>query len=255
MMKVVVIGGTGLIGSKVVAKLNAQGHQAVAASPASGVDTVTGEGLADVLQGADVVVDVSNSPSFADDDVLEFFTRSTTNLLAAEAEAGVGHHVALSIVGTDKLPESGYLRAKVAQERLIKEAGVPYSIVHATQFFEFFKGIAQSATVGDEIRLPTGFVQPIAAEDVSTEVAEVAVATPLKDTVEIGGPEVFGMDQFISRGLAAHHDPRKVVGDPEARYFGTLLTGRELCPAPDAKTGATRFDQWLEVDVVSGPKP
>lgn len=254
-MKVVVIGGTGLIGSKVVTKLNTQGHVAIAASPASGVNTVTGEGLSDVLQGADVVVDVSNSPSFADADVLEFFTKSTTNLLAAEEAAGVEHHVALSIVGTDRLPASGYLRAKVAQEQLIKASPVPYSIVHATQFFEFFKGIAQSATVGDEIRLSTGMVQPIAAEEVATEVAEVAVATPLKDTAEIGGPEALGLDQFIARGLAAHHDPRHVVSDPEALYFGTRLTGRELCPAADAKTGATTFDDWLAVDVVSGPKP
>jgi len=254
-MKVVVIGGTGLIGSNVVAKLNARGHVAVAASPASGVDTVTGEGVLDVLKGAEVVVDVSNSPSFADADVLEFFTKSTSNLLAAEEVAGVGHHVALSIVGTERLPDSGYLRAKVAQESLIKSSAVPYSIVHATQFFEFFKGIAASATVDNEIRLSTGLVQPIAADDVATEVAEVAVATPLKDTVEIGGPEAFGLDQFIARGLAAHHDPRTVISDPDALYFGTKLTGRELCPADGAKTGATTFDDWLAVDVLSGPKP
>jgi uncharacterized protein YbjT (DUF2867 family) len=215
------------------------------------VNSLTGEGLADALEGASVVVDVSNSPSFADADVLDFFTRSTKNLLAAEASADVGHHVALSIVGADRLPDSGYLRAKVAQEQLIVDGSVPYSIVHATQFFEFFKGIAQGSTVDDEIRLPPGLVQPIAAREVADFMTEVATATALDGTVEIGGPEAFGLDEFIRRGLAAHHDPRTVVTDPEARYFGTVLTGRELTPADGARLGTITFDTWLESDIRS----
>lgn len=250
-MKVVVIGGTGLIGSSVVENLGQQGIEAVAASPNSGVNTVTGEGLAAVLTGASVVVDVSNSPSFADADVLDFFTRSTTNLLAAEESAGVGHHVALSIVGADRLPDSGYLRAKVVQEQLTKDGSVPYSIVHATQFFEFFKGIAQGSTVDNEVRLPHGLVQPIAAREVADFVTEVATADPRNGTVEIGGPEAFGLDEFIGRGLAAHDDPRRVVRDPEARYFGTELIGTELTPAADARLGVVTFDTWLKDDVAA----
>ena len=214
-MKIVVIGGTGLIGSKLVTKLRDHGHEAVPASPDSGVNTLTGEGLADALQGAAVVVDVSNSPSFEDAAVLEFFETSTRNLLDAEAAAGVGHHVALSVVGTDRLPDSGYMRAKLAQEKLIEGSSIPYSIVHATQFFEFVGRIADDATDGDTVRLPPVLIQPMAADDVATAVGRVAVGEPLNGIVEIGGPEPLRFDDFIRRGLAARHDPRQVVADPE----------------------------------------
>ncbi len=244
-MKIVVIGGTGLIGSRVVSNLIEHGHEAVAASPNSGVNTITGEGLADVLVGANVVVDVSNSPSFADADVLEFFTTSTNNLLAAEREAGVTHHVALSVVGSERLPASGYLRAKVAQEQLIEESGMPYSIVRATQFYEFAGRIADEATVDDTVTLSTGLMQPIAAADVSAAVARVAAHEPINGTLEIGGPERMGQDEFIRTGLTAKGDSRTVVGDPEAPYFGTLLTGTELVPAPDAQLSTTTFADWL----------
>ncbi|UOQ90213.1 SDR family oxidoreductase [Agromyces endophyticus] len=245
-MKIVVIGGTGLIGSKVVELLAEHGHEAVAASPGSGVNTITGEGVAEALAGADVVVDVSNSPSFADDDVLAFFTTSTNNLIAAEREAGVGHHVALSIVGAERLPSSGYLRAKVAQERLIEESGVPYSIVRATQFFEFAGRIADEATVDGVATLSTGLMQPIAAADVSAAVARVAAGAPLDGTLEIGGPERLGQDEFIRRGLAAKGDPRTVVGDPEAPYFGTKLRGTELVPeSAGAQLSTQTFGEWL----------
>jgi uncharacterized protein YbjT (DUF2867 family) len=244
-MKIVVIGGTGLIGSKLVNKLGEHGHEAVAASPDSGVNTLTGEGLADVLQGADTVVDVSNSPSFEDAAVLNFFTTSTRNQLAAEKEAGVGHHVALSVVGTERLAESGYFRAKIAQEKLIKESGVPYSIVHATQFFEFVKSIAQAATDGNTVRLSPALIQPMAAEDVATAVARTAVGSPQNATIEVAGPEQFGLDELIRKGLSFQGDPREVVTDPNARYFNALLQDRELLPGNEATIYNTRFEEWL----------
>ena len=244
-MKVVVIGGTGLIGSKVVKILGERGYEAVAASPNSGVNTLTGEGLAEVCTGASVVVDLSNSPSFADDAVMEFFTTSTRNLLTYEAAAGVGHHVALSIVGCDRLSDSGYMRAKVAQEKLIKESSIPYSIVRATQFFEFLKGIADGATEGNTVRLPSVSFQPIAADDIAKAVAKVAVGSPLNGTVEVAGPEKFRFDEFIGRGLSARNDPREVVADPHARYFGAELSERSLVPGEGAMLGETRFEDWL----------
>jgi uncharacterized protein YbjT (DUF2867 family) len=243
-MKIVVIGGTGLIGSKVVTKVRDQGHEAVPASPNSGVNTVTGEGLADVLEGASVVVDVSNSPSFEDVAVMEFFETATRNILEAEAAAGVGHHVALSIVGAESLPDSGYLRAKVAQEKLIKCSAIPYSIVHATQFFEFTMSIADSATEGDTVRLPAVLFQPIAAEDVATAVAQVTVGAPLNNAIEIAGPDAFKFDEFIQHGLRAFGDSRTVVADPHARYFGTELSERSLVPGQHAELGAIHFDEW-----------
>lgn len=254
-MKVIVIGGTGLIGSKLVVKLSEHGHEAVSASPASGVNTLTGDGLAEVLDGADVVVDVSNSPSFEDAAVLDFFTRATKNILAAEAAAGVRHHVALSVVGTEGLADSGYMRAKVVQEKLIKESPIPYSIVHATQFFEFFKSIAGGATVGSEVRLSSAKIQPIAADDVAAAVGRVTVGEPLGGTVEVGGPEVFGLNEFVEHGLKAHGDPRVVVTDDQAPYFGAVLSGRELLPADDAQRSETTFEKWLATEVISGPKP
>lgn len=244
-MKIVVIGGSGLIGSKLVAKLGAQGHEAVAASPNSGVNTLTGEGLAEVLKGASVVVDVSNSPSFEEAAVMEFFTTSTRNLLNYEAAAGVGHHVALSVVGTERLPESGYFRAKVAQGKLIKESPIPYSIVHATQFFEFVKGIADASTDGDTVRLPHAIIQPMAADDVASAVAGVATGWPLNGTVEVAGPEMFHLDELIRWDLGARNDPREVVADPRARYFGAVLRELTLVPGDDARLGETRFDDWL----------
>ena len=244
-MKVVVIGGTGLIGSKVVKILGDHGYEAVAASPNSGVNTLTGEGLAEVLTGASVVIDLSNSPSFADDAVMEFFTTSTRNLLNSEAAAGVGHHVALSIVGCDGLPESGYMRAKVAKEKLIKESSIPYSIVRATQFFEFLKGIADSATEGNTVRLPSVSFQPLAADDVASAVAKVATGAPLNATLEVAGPEQFRFDEFIGKGLSARKDPREVIADPHARYFGTELNERSLVPGDGAMLGETRFEEWL----------
>lgn len=245
-MKIVVIGGTGLIGSKVVKNLSERGYDVVAASPNSGVNTLTGEGLAEVLEGASVVVDVSNSPSFEDAAVMEFFTTSTRNLLAYEEFAGVGHHVALSVVGCDTLPESGYLRAKVAQEKLIKESSIPYSIVRATQFFEFLKRIADSATEGNTVRLPSVGFQPMAADDVAKVVGKTAVGSPLNGIVEVAGPEEFRFDEMIRMGLNARQDPREVVADPHARYFGTELSERSLVPSSDgALLGETRFDDWL----------
>jgi uncharacterized protein YbjT (DUF2867 family) len=244
-MKIVVIGGTGLIGSKLVSKLREQGHDVVAASPNSGVNTMTGEGLAEVLRGASVVVDMSNSPSLEDAAALTFFETSTRNLLAAEANAGVGHHVALSVVGTERLSESGYFRAKIAQEKLIKGSSVPYSIVHATQFFEFYKSIAAAATDGNTARLAPVLIQPMAADDVAGAVGKVAVGKPLNDTVEVAGPEQFRLDEFIRQCLSEQNDPRKVVADPEARYFGAKLTERTLVPREDARLGETRFEHWL----------
>ncbi|WP_067721376.1 SDR family oxidoreductase [Nocardia yamanashiensis] len=244
-MKIVVIGGTGLIGSQVVTRLNEHGHQAVAAAPNTGVNTLTGEGVKEVLQDANVVVDVSNSPSFADDDVMNFFRTSTTNLLQAAEAAGVGHYVALSVVGTDRLPESGYLRAKVAQEELIKGSGLPYSLVHSTQFFEFAGGIADSATVDGKIRLPGAGVQPIAAEEVAPVVGATAAGAPLNGTLEIGGPEVFGMDQWIGTVLRARKDVREVITDPQARYFGAVLKQDSLLPGPGAHLARIRLSEWL----------
>ena len=244
-MKIVVIGGSGLIGSKLVNKLREHGHEAVAASPNSGVNTLTGEGLAEVLKGASVVVDVSNSPSWEDAAVMNFFETSTRNLLAAEAAAGVKHHVALSVVGTERLLESGYFRAKIAQENLIKASSIPYSIVRATQFYEFVKGIADFSTKDNEVHLPTALIQPMAADDVASAVGRVAVGQPVNGIVEIGGPETFHMDELVRRGLAARKDPRKVVADPQAKYYGVKLTERELVPENNARLGAIRFDEWL----------
>ena len=244
-MKIVVIGGTGLIGSKVVTKLVDRGYEAVPASPNTGVNTLTGEGLAKVLEGASVVVDVSNSPSFEDAAVMNFFRTSTGNLLSYEAAAGVGHHVALSVVGSDRLPDSGYLRAKVAQENLIRESSIPYSIVRATQFFEFLQRIADEATDGNTVRLPSVRFQPMAAEDVASEVARVAIGSPLNGTAEIGGPEQLPFDEFIRRALQARKDPRTVIADPHARYFGTELSEHSLVPDNDALLGEIRFEDWL----------
>lgn len=244
-MKVVVLGGTGLIGSKLVAKLGEHGHEAVPASPDTGVDTRTGEGLAEVLDGAAVVVDVTNSPSFAEEQVMEFFRTSTTNLLAYSAKAGVGHYVALSVVGTDRLAESGYFRGKIAQERLIRESGRPYTIVHATQFFEFVKGIADLSTVGDEVRLPPVLFQPMAADDVAAGVGRAAVGEPANGIREIGGPEAVRIDELVRKALAAKGDPRTVVTDDQARYSGALVGERTLVPGPDAWLGPTTFDEWF----------
>jgi uncharacterized protein YbjT (DUF2867 family) len=244
-MKIVVIGGTGLIGSKLVARLDEHGQDAVPASPNSGVNTVTGEGLAEILVGASAVVDVSNAPDWEDDAVMHFFQTSSRNLLAAEAAAGVRHHVALSVVGTDRLSESGYFRAKSAQEKLIQDSSIPYTIVHATQFFEFMMGIADAATDGNAVRLPPALIQPMAADDVATAVARVAVGAPLNGTVEIAGPDQFRLDELIREVLKARTDPREVVTDPHAQYFGIAPGERTLLPADNARLGATRFADWL----------
>ena len=244
-MKIVIIGGTGLIGSKVVQKLRQKGNEAVPASPDTGVNTLTGTGLAEVLKGAAVVVDVSNSPSFEDTAVLNFFRTSTTNLLEAEAAADVRHHVALSVVGTDRLSESGYMRAKIAQERLIESSSIPYSIVHATQFFEFMKGIADGATDGNTVRLAPVLIQPMAAEDVATAVVRVTVGAPVNGIVEVAGPEQFRLDEIVRRYLAAREDPRSVIADPHARYYGAELGERTLVPDTNATIGETRFEDWL----------
>jgi uncharacterized protein YbjT (DUF2867 family) len=217
----------------------------VAASPKSGVNTLTGEGLAEVLEGASVAVDVSNSPSFEDAAVMEFFTTSTRNLLTYEAAAGVGHHVALSVVGTERLSASGYFRAKIAQEKLIKESSIPFSIVHATQFFEFVTSIADAATEGDTVRLAPVLIQPMAADDVASAVARITLGTPVNGTVEVAGPEQFRLDELVLRGLLARDDPREVVADPHARYYGAELSERTLVPSDDARLGETRFEDWL----------
>ena len=249
-MKIVIIGGTGRIGSQVVTHLREQRHQAVPASPDTGVNTLTGEGVAAALNGADVVVDVSNSPSFEDAAVLKFFETSTTNLLAAEAAQGVGHHVALSIVGSERAPDSGYLRAKVAQEKLIRNSSIPYSIVRATQFFEFFKSIVDAATDGNTVHIAPVLFQPIAAEDVAKAVSRVAVSAPVNGIVEIAGPQQFRFDEFIRLGLRARQDPRVVIADPHARYFGTELAERTLVPGADARLGEIRFENWLAQSAV-----
>ncbi|MFC9645640.1 SDR family oxidoreductase [Streptomyces mirabilis] len=244
-MKVVVIGGTGLIGSKLIGKLNDYGHEAVAASPNTGVNTLTGEGLAEALQDASVVVDVSNSPSWDDEDVMNFFRTSTTNLLRAEADAGVTHHVALSVVGTDRLQESGYFRAKQAQEELIKASDIPYSIVHATQFFEFVNGIADISTEGDTVRLAPVKFQPIYSDDVAAAVGRTAVGAPVNGVVEVAGPDVFQLDELIRQILADKDDTRTVVTDPSAPYSGAELKETTLVPGPDAHITETRFFDWL----------
>jgi uncharacterized protein YbjT (DUF2867 family) len=245
MAKIVVIGGTGLIGSKVVAKLTAHGHEAVAASPNSGVNTLTGEGLADVLVGADVVVDVSNSPSFEPEAVMDFFTTSTRNLLAAERDAGVGHHVALTVVGTNRPQDIAYFHAKAAQEKLIRESGIPYSLVHATQFFEFIGGIASVSSNGEGIHLTNALIQPIAAEDVAAAVARTAAGEPLNADIEIAGPEKMGLDDLVRRGFAFRRDPREIVTDPAAPYFGAVIDDQTLTPVEGARLYETTLDEWL----------
>jgi uncharacterized protein YbjT (DUF2867 family) len=244
-MRIVVIGGTGLIGSKLVGKLSEHGHQAVAAAPSTGVNTLTGEGLADVLEGASVVVDVSNSPSFADEAVLEFFRTSSTNLLQYASKAGVGHYVALSVVGTERMQESGYFRAKALQESMIRESGMPFSIVHATQFFEFVKAIADFSTVDGKVRLPSAPIQPMASADVAAGLGRAAVGEPLNGIREIGGPERFRIDELVRKGLAAKGDPREVVTDEDARYYGVALDERTLVPGQGAELGEITFDEWL----------
>jgi uncharacterized protein YbjT (DUF2867 family) len=245
-MKIVVIGGSGLIGSKLIPKLRERGHEAIAASPNSGVNTVTGEGLAEALKGASVVVDVSNSPAWEDSAVMKFFETSTGNLLAYEAAAGVRHHVALSVVGSDRMLTSGYFRAKMAQENLIKGSSIPYSIIRATQFFEFVKGIADFSTDGNKVRLQSALIQPMAADDVASAVGRFAMGSPVNGTVEIGGPEKFRLDELIRLGLAAWKDPREVVADPHARYYGVELSERTLVPDDFAQLGQTRFADWLK---------
>jgi uncharacterized protein YbjT (DUF2867 family) len=244
-MKIVVIGGSGLIGSKLVRKLREHGHHVVSASPDSGVNTLTGEGLAEAVAGAAVVVDVSNSPSFEDAAVLKFFVTSTGNLLDAEAAASVGHHVALSVVGTERLSESGYFRAKIAQEKLIRRSSIPYSIVHATQFFEFIKRIADDATDGNTVRLAPVLIQPMAAEDVASAVGRISIGSPVNGIVEVAGPQQFRLDELIRRVLRERDDPREVITDPHARYFGAELGERTLVPGDDARLAETRFDDWL----------
>jgi uncharacterized protein YbjT (DUF2867 family) len=244
-MKIVVIGGTGLIGSKTVAILRQGGHEVLAASPNTGVNTITGEGLKEAMTGTRVVIDLANSPSFEDKPVLEFFETSGRNLLAAEVAAGVRHHVALSIVGTDRTPDNGYFRAKVAQERLIKTSGIPYTIIRSTQFLEFLGAIAASSTVGGMIRLSPGLFQPIAADDVAAIVADVALAAPQNGIVEIAGPERAPFNEVVARYLKAVGDPRQVVRDPEARYFGGRVEERSLVPLGEARLGRIGLDEWL----------
>lgn len=243
--KIVVIGGSGLIGAKLVNNLRQRSHAVVAASPSSGVNTVTGEGLAEALAGAQVVVDVANSPSFEDQAAREFFERSGRHLLAAEAAAGVGHHVALSVVGTDRLQESGYFRAKLAQEDLVKTSGIPYTIVRATQFFEFMGGIAQFSTVGQTVHLPPARFQPVAADDLADALADVALGAPANGTVEVAGPERVGLDELVRRFLRATGDPREVVTDAQARYFGLAVNDQSLTPGVSPRLAPTRFDAWL----------
>jgi uncharacterized protein YbjT (DUF2867 family) len=255
--KIVVMGGSGLIGSKLIPKLNEDGYDAVSASPETGVNTLTGEGLEEVLKGAQVVVDVSNSPSFEEQAATDFFTKSTTNLLNAEAAAGVKHHVALSVVGTDTLAQKdgigGYFRAKLAQENLIKESTIPYSIVHATQFFEFIKGLADASTEGEAVRLAPVKVQPMAADDVARAVGKVAAGNPINGTVEVAGPEVLRLDEFIRAGLNARNDPRSIVVDENAGYVGARIPEATLIPAGEAQLGTTRLADWLAVPANVNP--
>ena len=248
-MKIVVIGGTGLIGSKLVDKLRKYGHEPLAASPDTGVNALTGEGLAEVLEGAQVVVDVANAPAWEDAAVLDFFQTSSRNLLDAETAAGVGHHVTLSVVGADRLAaESGYMRAKMAQEELVKAGPIPYTIVRATQFFEFIGRIADSSTDGDTVRLPPALIQPESADDVASTLADVAVGAPLNDTVELAGPEAFRLDELARRVLKARDDRRQVTADVHARYFGAELDDRSLTPGDDARIASTRFEDWLSAN-------
>jgi len=245
-MKIVVVGATGLIGTKTVERLRKQGHEVVPASRASGVNALTGEGLSAAMQGADVVFDVSNSPSFEDKAVMEFFEKSTNNLLAAEATAGVKHHVALSVVGAQRLPDSGYMRAKAAQEELIKSGKVPYTIVQATQFFEFIGGIAQAGTVGEAIHISTAYFQPMAADDVADEMVSACLSAPINGTIEIGGPERVRMHEMIERHQKSNNDNRQVVGKPDALYFGTRLSDESLVPGPKGKLTTTTFEKWCK---------
>jgi len=244
-MKIVVIGGSGLIGTKLVNQLRERGHEVVAASPNSGVNTITGEGLAEALAGAQVVVDVANSPSFEDKAVLAFFETSGRNLLAAEAAAGVGHHVALSVVGTDRLLQSGYFRAKMAQEDLIKASKVPYTILRSTQFFDFMGGIAQSATDGQTVRLSPALLQPVVSDDVAAALADVTLGAPVMGTIELAGPEQFRLDELVRRFLSATQDPRQVVTDVHARYFGAELNDHSLVPGDNPRIATTPFEDWL----------
>ena len=244
-MKIVVIGGTGLIGSKLVTRLRESDHEPVAASPDTGVNAVTGEGLRDVLAGAQVVVDVANAPAWEDSAVLDFFRTSSRNLVAAEAEAGVEHHVALSVVGNDRLPDSGYLRAKAAQEAAVRAGSVPFTIVRATQFFEFIGRVADAGTDGDTVRVPPALMRPVAADDVAATLAEIATGPPVNGVIELGGPEEITMDELARRLLEANRDRRVVTADPHARYFGTELADGELTPGPDARIGSVRFEDWL----------
>jgi uncharacterized protein YbjT (DUF2867 family) len=248
-MKIVVIGGSGLIGTKLVNNLRQHGHEVVAASPSSGVNTITGEGLAKALTGAQVVVDVANSPSWEDTAVLDFFETSGRNLLAAEGAAGVGHHVALSVVGTDRLLASGYFRAKMAQENLIKASKIPFTIVRATQFFEFVGAIAQFSTEGATVRLPSALMRPIVSDDVAAALADVAIAEPLNDTVEVAGPEPIRMDELVRRFLSAKGDPRKVITDVRALYYGTEVNDQSLVPGDNPRLGPTRFEDWLSQSI------
>ena len=248
-MKIVVIGGSGLIGTKVVNKLRQLGHEVVPASPSSGVNTITGEGLAKALAGAQVIVDVSNSPSWEDKAVLEFFETSTRNLLAAEVAAGVGHHVALSVVGTERLLQSGFFRAKIAQEELIQASNIPYTIVRSTQFFEFVDGIAQSATDGQTVRLSHAHIQPIVSDDVAAALAEVTLGAPVNGMIEIAGPERLGLDELVRRFLRAKQDPRQVVTDVHAQYFGIDVNDQSLTPGDNPRIGPTRFEDWLSRSV------
>lgn len=244
-MKIVVIGGSGLIGSKLAKNLRERGHEVLAAAPSTGVNSITREGLAQAMDGAEIVVDVANAPVWEDQAVLEFFETSTRNLLAAEAAAGVRHHVALSIVGSERLPDCGYFRAKVAQEKLIKASGMSYTILRATQFFEFVGGIAQTATVGEEIHLSPALIQPIASDDVAAALTDVTLATPVNATLEVAGPEAMPLDELVRRFLRATQDPRKVVPDVHARYFGALLDDQSLTPGQNPRLGAIHFEDWL----------
>jgi len=253
-MKIVVIGGSGRVGSKVVSRLVAQGHDPVPASPATGVDTITGEGLADVMAGADAVVDLANAPVWDDDAVREFFTTSTRNLLAAERDAGVGHHLAVTIVGADRLPDSGYLRAKVAQEAEIEAGTVPYTILRSTQFFEFLPQIVDGGAEGDSVRLSNGLMQLVAVDDVAATVAELATGAPVGGRVELGGPEALGIDAWARRLFAATGDDRTVVADPHARYFGTELKAGELTPGDGARIGSINFDTWFATQPQGAPR-
>ena len=252
-MKIVVVGGTGLIGSRLVDQLREHKHEAIAAAPKTGINSITGEGLADALKGASVVVDVTNSPSWEDAAVLNFFETSTRNLLAYEKSAGVGHHIALSVVGTERLLDSGFFRAKLAQEDLIKSSSVPYTIVRATQFFEFVKAIGDFSTEGNKVRLPPALTQPMAADDVASALYRVAMGVPVNGTIEIAGPERFRLDELIRMDLAAHHDPREVITDPRGHYYGIHVSEKALIPGDTARLGEMRFETWL--GQVTGQKP